>query len=593
MELVHPDDREATLAQAQKLTEGGEVRAGEKGLELACRIAPDVPDTLLGDPGRLRQVVVNLVGNAIKFTERGEVVLEAQLGAADDRGVSLHVAVRDTGIGIEPDKQQHIFGAFAQADSSTTRRYGGTGLGLAISAQLVEMMGGRLSLESTPGRGSTFAFTADFGRPAGAPSERRPAGALDLRGLRVLIVDDSATNRRIVEEMLASWHMHAAAAADAAAAMAVLEQAWEAGAPMDLVVLDGQMPNVDGFTVARRLRRDNRFKATPIVMLTSMGHSADVRRCRDIGVSAHLTKPVKHSDLLDAIATLVAARGPREKPRVERARAAKRLRILLAEDNAVNRRLASSILRKRGHQVVTAETGRQAVRAAARRPTGRSFDIVLMDVQMPEMSGLEATAAIRERERRSGTHVPIVAMTAHALPADRERCLQAGMDGYLAKPIHADELVAAVERFGGGTSAPAHDVQVFDQAAALRIAGGDRRLLGDVARLFLEDWPGRARALRRAVAAGDAGAVRAIAHAIKGAVAALGAGAARDAALALETMARAPAPDGLDALRAALEQRVDELVRTLRAGRLLPPRRAARRPAAVTRRRPATGRRRA
>src|SRR3954467_655918 len=423
------DLREAVGDGAQLLA----LRAAEKGLEIACHIHPDVPDEVLGDIGRLRQVLLNVLGNAVKFTDAGEVVLDVQVEEGSPARQTLGFAVTDTGIGTPADKQQQIFQAFTQADASTTRRFGGTGLGLAIAVRLVELMNGRMWVDSEIGRGSKFVFTATFDRPPVAAHEPLVDKTTGLDGLRVLVVDDNATNRGILEEMLASWHMKPTVVADAESALAALGSAAARQQPFHMVLADRRMPGVDGFMLARRVRRDRQFGRTPIVMMMSVGDDKETGR-RGIGVEAYLTKPVKHSDLLDALATLF--RGSTRRPRLERtvhpsARPRQRLRVLLAEDNLVNRKLVSRLLQKRGHHLHAVENGRAAVDTIF--STATPFDVVLMDLQMPEMSGFEATQEIRARERGGLTHVPIVALTAHAMAGDRERCLAAGMDDYLSK----------------------------------------------------------------------------------------------------------------------------------------------------------------
>ena len=426
------------------------LRAAEKGLELACHIHPDVPDEVLGDAGRLRQVLLNVLGNAVKFTDAGEVVVHVDVEDISPTRVTLRFAVADTGIGISPDKQRHIFQAFTQADASTTRRFGGTGLGLAIALRLVELMNGRMWVDSEVGRGSTFFFTATFERAAAVERQGLVDKTTALDGLRVLVVDDNASNRRILEEMLASWQMKPTIVPDAEGALTALGAAVRRQEPFDVVVADRQMPLVDGFMLARRIRRERAFARTPIVMMMSVGDGSESAR-RGAGVDAFLTKPVKHSDLLDALATLfrVSTRRPRAERAVKpSARPEQRLRVLLAEDNPVNRKLVTKLLQKRGHHVQAVDNGRAAADTIAL--TTPAFDVVLMDLQMPEMSGFEATHAIRERERSTGAHVPIVALTAHAMAGDRERCLAAGMDGYLSKPIEVNHLIATVEQFGTG-----------------------------------------------------------------------------------------------------------------------------------------------
>ncbi len=375
-------------------------RAHEKGLEVACRIVPDVPGSVIGDPGRLRQVLVNLVGNAVKFTDHGEVVVDVALDQRAGDEVLLRFTVTDTGIGIPVDKQWQIFGPFVQADASTTRRYGGTGLGLAISSQLVELMGGRIWIESEVGRGSTFHFGARFGVPGEVLAPSQPAGAASLERLRVLVVDDNATNRRILEEMLRSWRMHPATAQGAADALARLRSAHDAGDPFRVVLVDALMPDVDGFMLAREIRNDARLSGARLIMLTSAAIPDLQRRAGQAGFAACLSKPVKQSDLFDAILTTLApaATPPRPREGASRPRTDRRgraWRVLVAEDNPTNQKLVVTLLEQRGYEVVLASDGRQALARAAEQ----AFDLILMDVQMPELSGLEAAAAIRQREQ--------------------------------------------------------------------------------------------------------------------------------------------------------------------------------------------------
>ncbi len=434
------------------------LRAHAKGLELAFETADDVPDALVGDPGRLRQVILNLAGNAVKFTEQGEVVVRVtQAHGLRPVGLEslLHFEVRDTGIGIAPDKVDTVFAPFEQADGSTTRKYGGTGLGLTISQRLVAMMGGRIGVESEVGKGSKFHFTARFGvrdEPAAPRANPEPAA---LAGLPVLVIDDNDTNRRILEVMLRNWRLCPRGAAGGAAALDELRRAAAAGAPYPLVLLDVMMPEVDGFAVAEEIRRRPELTGATVLMLSSSDRRGDVARCRELGLARYLIKPVKQSELLDAILAALgpsareAAPVPPAEPQPAKPGAAARpLRVLLAEDNAVNQRLAIRLLEKRGHTVVVAGNGREAVEALARE----AFDVVLMDVQMPVMGGLEATAAIRARERAGGGHTPIFAMTAHAMTGDRERCLEAGMDDYLTKPIQSRALTEALDRLAPRSS---------------------------------------------------------------------------------------------------------------------------------------------
>jgi PAS domain S-box-containing protein len=501
-------------------------RAHAKGLELVCHIEPSVPDTLVGDPGRLRQVLINLVGNAIKFTERGEVVVEVSLESAAAGDAALKFAISDTGIGIPAEKQWQIFGPFVQADSSTTRRYGGTGLGLAISCQLVELMGGRIWIESEPGQGSCFQFVAHFGAPdEPAPAQPSPpAPALD--NLRVLVVDDNATNRRILLEMLANWRMKPVAVESAAVALAALAEAADAGEPFRLVLTDCLMPDVDGFGLANAIKGEGRFAAVPLIMLTSASIPHGRSRASEAGFAAYLAKPAKQSELLEAIGGVFSPRSaPAHEPGGDRTstitivRAARPLRVLVAEDNAANQKLVISLLEQRGHSVVLAPNGREATRHAA----AADFDVALMDVQMPEMDGLEATAAIRRQERATGRHLPILAMTAHAMAGDRERCLEAGMDGYIQKPLRPSELVAAIEQATGTGSTAASDAPAdlgmrLDEGALLAAYGGNRTVLREVIEVFLAECPRTIETIREALERNDASQLAAAAHALKGSV---------------------------------------------------------------------------
>ena len=447
------------------------VKAHEKGLELACHVKPDVPTALVGDPVRLRQIAVNLGGNAIKFTEKGEVVIRVENEKEEDSSVLLHFMVSDTGIGIPPDKAERIFEEFAQADGSTTRKYGGTGLGLSISKQLVEMMGGRVWVESEVERGSTFHFTARFGLGLAETMGVTRVQELDLSGIRVLIVDDNATNRMIFREMTSSWGLVPEEAADGEEALAELYNAFEAGNPYRLLLLDAQMPGMDGFEVARKVKDAPYGAGLKTTLATSLGRKGDAALCKELGISGYLLKPVKQSDLLDAIMMALGQPPDEEAPVITRhtVREARiRLNILLAEDNIVNQKLAVKILEKRGHRVVIAPNGRKAVDAFK----AEHFDLILMDVQMPEMDGMEATSEIRKIEdRRRNTEdrkqakqtptanqstinnqqstiqsIPIIALTAHAMKGDREKCIAAGMDDYVSKPIKTDELFAVIEK---------------------------------------------------------------------------------------------------------------------------------------------------
>jgi two-component system, sensor histidine kinase and response regulator len=536
------------------------LRAHQKGLELACHIAPELPETVIGDPVRLRQILLNLVGNAIKFTERGEVVVDVRMvtqegGWAESsrptRGgvvgledsahpTLLHFSVRDTGIGIPVEKQARIFEAFAQADGSTTRRYGGTGLGLAISSRLAQRMGGCLWVESEPSKGSTFHFTCRFARH-GAALERPPREEPGrLRGLSVLVVDDNATNRFILAETLTQWQMRPTTVENAHAALQVLESAHQAGEPFTLVLLDAHMPEVDGFTLAERIREHPDLTGATVMMLSSACQSIDASRCQELGLAAYLTKPIKQAELYRAILAALGNgdAGPKPAAAPPAPRRGRALRVLLAEDNLVNQKLAVRLLEKQGHSIVVAGNGREAVEAVERQP----FDLVLMDVQMPGMDGFEATVAIRARERDSPQRLPILAMTAYAMKGDRERCLEAGMDGYVSKPVQPRELWAAIDRL-----VPPDDTAVKEETSASdgvldreeiqERVGGDMGLLRELIDLFLADCPRLWQDIRDAVAQGEAPKLGRAAHTLKGAVGNFAAHHAREAAQQLELLA--------------------------------------------------------
>ena len=526
------------------------LRAQQKGLELASHVQREVPDALTGDAGRLKQILLNLVGNAIKFTEQGEVVIVTELESRDAGGIVLHFAVRDTGIGIPSDQQAKVFEVFAQADSSTTRRYGGTGLGLAIASELVSLMGGRIWVESTPGIGSTFHFTGRFAAVKEVREGKKPRLPAEFRGLRVLIVDDNATNRRILEEILASWRLEPVHVPGGREALAALRLARERDRPFSLALVDGRMPEMDGFALAERIRSDPQSSKTSVLMLTSAGQPGEVARCRDLGVAGYLTKPVKQSDLWDAIVSVLAAKQPLEFPVSRRTVAAVgrpgpgRLKVLVAEDNPVNQDLVRRVLEKRGHTVVVASDGLEAlesVEGAKNSP----FDLILMDVQMPHMSGLEASAAIRRKEAGGSRRVPIVALTAHAMKGDRQRCLEAGMDDYLSKPVQPAQLLDTVGRLAVRKAKPARKVasgsdgrKVLDRAALLGRVEGDLSLLKRMIRAFRSDYPATLQEIRRALSHKNATALRDRAHALKGAAATLAGPLASGAALKLETLAR-------------------------------------------------------
>jgi PAS domain S-box-containing protein len=492
------------------------VRAHGKGLELACRIRPDVPTFLCGDAARLRQIVVNLVGNAIKFTEGGEVVLEAWPEAVSDGEAELHFAIRDTGIGVPAEKQKVIFEIFEQADSTPTRRFGGTGLGLAISSRLVDLMGGRIWVDSEVGRGSTFHFTARFQLAEEGPGEKRHVCPAAIHDMRVLVIDDNDTNRLILEEILKSWGMQPVSAAGGREALQALREAHREGNPYRLVLTDAHMPDMSGFALAEAIRRDPELTSTMILMLTSGDQPSDVARCQDLHIAAHLMKPIKQSELLDAIMLATGFSAPDHEGLAAMVlRRGRPLRILLAEDSLVNQKLATALLEAQGHQMVVVGNGREVLAALVSQP----LDLVLMDVQMPEMDGLEAATAIRMREKTAGGHVPIIAMTAHALKGDRELCLAAGMDEYIAKPIRAHELFDVIEAVvppaKAAAPAPAPK-EIIDWTESLQGVQGDQRLLRTLVEAALKEIPGLLAAAARAVAEADAPTLRLSAHTLRG-----------------------------------------------------------------------------
>jgi two-component system sensor histidine kinase/response regulator len=426
------------------------LKAHQKGLELIVDVGAAVPQRLRGDPGRLRQILVNLLGNAIKFTKQGEVALRVTVETATPENVFLHFSVRDTGIGIPLDRQQRIFEAFTQADGSTTRTYGGTGLGLTISSQLVQLMGGRIWVESEAGKGSMFHFTVSFALVKGLDPATVVPDEVDLQDLPVLVVDDNATNRRLLEEMLLTWRMVPTLTSKVPDALAALRAAQEAGTPFRLVLSDVQMPEADGFALVQAIKQDPAIAGVTVVMLTSGGRSGDAARCRELGIAAYLHKPIKRSELRGAV--LLALRGrsaERDRPamvtRHSLREARKRARILLVEDSPVSQMATTRLLENRGHTVVVANNGKEAL-AILDDPACMGFGCVLMDVQMPEMGGFECTARIREKEKITGLHLPIIAMTAHAMRGDGARCLAAGMDAYMSKPVQRDALFELVER---------------------------------------------------------------------------------------------------------------------------------------------------
>jgi PAS domain S-box-containing protein len=540
-------------------------RASQKGLELVCSISPQVPDYLIGDPGRLRQIILNLVGNAIKFTEEGEVVVQVEVESQSEDHTTLQFTVRDTGIGIPPEKQQLIFGAFEQADASTTRRYGGTGLGLAITSHLVRLMGGRIGVESVPGQGSSFHFTARFGlgRSSGAA---RWAEFARLRNLPALVVDDNSTNRHILVEVLRRWNIIPTEADGGRRALALLEQSKRERNPYAVILLDSQMQDVNGFTVAEFVKQDPELAGAVILMLTSGGQPGDAARCRQLGLAAYLMKPVKQSELLDAILLAFGAPAARSSQslvtrhslREER----RKLRILLAEDNPVNQALVMRLLEKRGHMVQVVANGQQALETLERTSPSR-FDLILMDMLMPVMDGEECVARIRAKENGGTSRIPIIALTAHAMKGDRDRIMSMGVDGYLPKPVRPPQLFETIESLfqlpagPDGSRAPDNRCDtVLDRQQLLARFAEDKTLLGNLISTFFDDCPTLIAAVRDAVARKDGAEFRRITQVLKNNLALFSARAACEAAGLVELAARTP---DLERAGEALAQLEEEL----------------------------------
>jgi|GEM_PF-2424684 len=568
------------------------LRAAEKGLEVACRVAPEIPDFLRGDPGRIQQVLVNLLGNAVKFTTAGEIYVNIEAESITPDVARLHFSVSDTGIGIPADKLNQIFRPFEQAEASTTRRFGGTGLGLAISRQLVEMMHGRMWVQSEPDCGSTFHFTCELG-VATNQHLREPAELDSLQDLPVLVIDDNFTNRRILSEMLQHWRMRPILADSAAAARQSLQDAEDAQRSIRLILLDHHMPGEDGLQFAESVRDLLKRRQCRVIMISSGSSPVDADHCQQCGISRFMTKPVIASELLDEVLrqfgryTIFKPDQPQTTSMHEYVQPR---RVLLVEDNEINRRVALGLLHSRGHHSVCAANGEEALRILAEQ----EFDVVLMDMQMPILDGYEATIEIRQRELRTGGHVPIVAMTAEALKGDRERCLATGMDDYISKPIVPDEMYRAIERFpaiSAPTDAGAKDLGLNGAAQAARDAGSKRseaptestvlttlpaidwavaraRLPGsdaernEFAVLLRTETKTQLRDIHRAIELRDSKLLRHSAHTMKGCASCFGAEPLVQAALALEILGRAESFDGIGEMLPRLEQ---ELARVLAA----------------------------
>jgi two-component system, sensor histidine kinase and response regulator len=522
------------------------VRVAQKGLELACHIDTNVPDYLLGDPLRLRQIVLNLLGNALKFTEHGEIVVRVQVDSVAGDDLTLHLSVRDTGIGIAPEKQATIFESFTQADGSMNRKYGGTGLGLTISSRLATMMGGRIWVESELGMGSTFHFTAHCRVLHDARQIGKAPAGMSWNNMPVLVVDDNETNRRILFEMLQQWGMRPTLAESGKSALVALHAVKDTSGRFPLILIDAHMPEMDGFALSESIMAMPEFRNATVIMLTSAGQPSHARRCRELGLTAYLTKPVGQTELLDTIAGALGhtAKSTREKTsaRAVPAPASSRsLQILLAEDNVVNQKLAILLLERRGHHVTLATNGKEVLAALQ----NRDFDLCLMDIQMPELNGLEATAAIRNKEKGTSRHLVIIAMTAHAIKGDRETCLAAGMDGYLSKPVRADELFQTIDRLAPEQLAESQFQErdnapdsSFDEAGFLARMDGSYEICAQIAEAFLSEGPRLITNLQEAIDRKNTGEVARKAHALKGSIANFTSGAAFKAAVELEQQAR-------------------------------------------------------
>ena len=542
-------------------------RAHEEQLELACRIMPDVPDHIAGDSIRLRQVMLNLVGNAVKFTEEGEIVVNVELDRMDEIGAHIHFSVTDTGIGISMDQQENIFGAFDQAESSTSRRFGGTGLGLAVSAQLVGLMGGKIWVESQPGQGSTFHFTVRFAvRPDKKDAVDLPPD-VDLSGVNVLVVDDNATSRKIIQEMLEGWKMPSETASGMAEATEIIAPEDGGKKPFDLILIDSDMPESDGFTLARWINNQDALDTHIIMMLTHSPGRSQID-FEELGIKANITKPIRSSDLLSAIMVALGIAKPKVVLKTLEKIAAdhRSLRILVAEDTPFNQKFILRLLERWGHYAVIAENGREALEALSKD----EFDLVLMDVQMPEMDGYDATRAIRKSEKQIDRHIPIIAMTAHAIKGDRERCLKAGMDEYVSKPISSGMLLKTIQTLIPGE---AQEVSIsegtektfpsFDREALLNAFDHDWSFFKEAVGMFTSDYPPMVNDLREALKAEDAVILRRTGHSLKGMVGNFQGEAAAQAAANLEEMGRKGEFSGKEQAFENLIKELDKLEKAL------------------------------
>ncbi len=550
-------------------------KAGEKALKLACFIEPEVPSLLIGDPGRIRQVLINLVSNGIKFTEKGEVAVRVTLEQETDTRATLRFEVRDTGIGIPRDRMHRLFASFSQADSSINRRYGGTGLGLAISKKLVQRMGGQIGVQSEPGNGSAFWFTLAFEKqPEGHPNEIFE----DLRGYRILVVDDHATNRFLFREQLRAWGCFCEEARSGEAALARLQSAFAEGAPFQLAIVDVAAPDPDGIALAGKVMEDAVLRGVVLVMLTSIGQRGDARRMEKAGFSAYLTKPAKPEELYACLALALGRKSSAGTPEtrsiltrhsvleIEKQKA----RVLVAEDDPTNRTVLLAILERMGYRADAAVDGQEAVAAWEKG----AHELIFMDVQMPGMNGLEATRVIRARQQGSGRSVSIIALTGNAGREDRERCLDAGMDDYVVKPVQPKDISGAIQRqmekrageekVGGVLSASSGGKPVFNRGELLDRLGGNQELLKEVIQVFLNDVPLQIENLKKRLAEEEKAAVVRQAHTLKGAAANIGAERVRETAWELEQAAGGGDWEKVRAVARALESRVESLKAHLR-----------------------------
>jgi two-component system, sensor histidine kinase and response regulator len=558
------------------------LRATEKGLELLCDLAPTLPEMVRGDSGRLRQIILNLVSNAIKFTNSGEVALKAELESRERDELTIRFTVSDTGIGIPQEKQASIFSPFTQADSSTTRKYGGTGLGLTISTRLASMMGGGIWVESEIGRGSRFCFSARMTAVAKAMESATVAVFESLRDVRILVVDDNQTNRQILQRTLDTWNARTTCVAGGRQALLELASALEAEKPYQVLVTDKHMPDMDGFDLVTRIRGLPAMASVPVLMLSSGARIEDAELCRQLGITAFLSKPVRRKELLSAILALLRCQTTSSSSHevlLPTVTSRRELRILLAEDNSVNQLVASRLLAKLGHVFVIANNGQEAIELLQQQ----AFDLVLMDVQMPEMDGILATKLIREHEKSTHDHIPIIAMTAHAMIGDRARCIAAGMDGYVTKPINLEDVEAAILTALDGTPEGHHDTSVdnhegkimeasgplWNMTKTLEQLGGDEMLLHEVMDIFLEEAPKHLATLRLAVAQGVAETVETAAHTLKGELGYLGIPEISQRASQIEEMGRCNNVSGAATLLPQFEADVSGLFTAIRSAKVL------------------------